>query len=83
MGYSLFMMADFQNVLTSRILRVFWSGFMHSTTLKCLLEFQFLTQNEDFAWAIAFSRWLIFKMFSLLEYCVCYLGRFFAQHNSK
>ena len=55
MGYSLFMMADFQNVLTSRILRVFWSGFMHSTTLKCLLEFQFLTQNEDFAWAIAFS----------------------------
>ena len=27
MGYSICMMADFQNDLISRILRVFWSGF--------------------------------------------------------
>ena len=33
MGYSLCMMADFQNALISRIFRVFWSGFLHRTTL--------------------------------------------------
>ena len=32
MGYSLCMMVDFQNGLTSRILSVFWSGFLHRTT---------------------------------------------------
>ena len=34
MGYSIFMIADFENDLTSRIFRVFWSGFLHSTTLN-------------------------------------------------
>ena len=33
MGYSLCMMADFQNVLISRIFSVFSSGFLHRTTL--------------------------------------------------
>ena len=32
MGYSLCMMADFQNGLISRIFNVFWSGFLHRTT---------------------------------------------------
>ena len=32
MGYSLCMMADFQNALMSRIFGVFWSGFLHRTT---------------------------------------------------
>ena len=32
MGYSLCMMADFQNALISRIIRVSWSGFLHRTT---------------------------------------------------
>ena len=32
MGYSLCMMADFQNALISQIFRVFWSGFLHGTT---------------------------------------------------
>ena len=32
MGYSVCMMADFQNGLTSRIFSVFWSGFLHKTT---------------------------------------------------
>ena len=48
MGYSLCMMADFQNGLISRIFGVFWSGFFHRTTLndyfvewilRCFLEF--------------------------------------------
>ena len=34
MGYSLYLMADFQNALISRIFGVFWSGFLRKTTLK-------------------------------------------------
>ena len=36
MGYSLCMMADFQNGLISRIFGVFWSGFLHRTTVNDL-----------------------------------------------
>ena len=36
MGYSLCMMADFQNALISRIFGVFWSGFSHRTTVNDL-----------------------------------------------
>ena len=36
MGYSLCMMADFQNTLISRIFAVFWSGFLHTTGVKDL-----------------------------------------------
>ena len=36
MGYSLCMMADFQNALISRIFRVFYSLFLHRTTLNDL-----------------------------------------------
>ena len=36
MGYSLCMMADFQNGLISRIFRVFSSGFLHRTTVNDL-----------------------------------------------
>ena len=38
MGYSLCMMADFQNGLTSRIFGVFLSDFLHRTTLNDLLN---------------------------------------------
>ena len=71
-GYRLCMMADFQNGLISRIFSVFWSGFLHRTTfhlewiLTCFLEF-FLTQSDDFAKAIGFAWWPIFKMVSFLE----------------
>ena len=34
MGYSLCMIADFENNLISRIFSVFWSGFLHRTTLN-------------------------------------------------
>ena len=34
MGYSLCMMADFQNGLISRIFGVFWSSFLHRTILN-------------------------------------------------
>ena len=36
MGYSLCMMADFQNGLISRVFNVVWSGFLHTTTLNGL-----------------------------------------------
>ena len=36
MGYSLCMMADFQNGLISRIFGVFSSGFLHKTTVNAL-----------------------------------------------
>ena len=35
-GYSLCMMADFQNALISRIFSIFWSGFLHRTTVNDL-----------------------------------------------
>ena len=35
-GYSLCMMADFQNTLISRIFSVFSSGFLHRTTVNDL-----------------------------------------------
>ena len=36
MGDSLWIMADFQNGLISRIFGVFWSGFLHRTTVNDL-----------------------------------------------
>ena len=36
MGSSLSMIADFKNGLTSRIFSVFWSGFLHRTTVNDL-----------------------------------------------
>ena len=36
MGYSLCMMADFQNGPIAQIVSVFWSGFLHRTTLNDL-----------------------------------------------
>ena len=38
MGYSLCMMADFQNGLISQLFSVFWSGFLHRTTVNDLLN---------------------------------------------
>ena len=57
------MMADFQNGLISRIFGVFSKGFLHRTSLNdfqkgfwpFFLQFEFLTQSEDFAKAIAFA----------------------------
>ena len=34
--HGLCMMADFENALTSRIFDVFWSGFLHRTTVNDL-----------------------------------------------
>ena len=36
----------------------------------CFLVFYFLTQTDNFTWAIAFANWPIFKMVSFLEYLV-------------
>ena len=78
MGYSLCMMADFQNGLISRIFKGFFERFRAQNNSKwfvewiltCSLEFYFLTQSEDFAWAIAFAWWPIFRMAAFLEYLV-------------
>ena len=36
MGYSLCIMAGFQNGLIARVFGVFWSGFLHRTTVNDL-----------------------------------------------
>ena len=36
MGYKLCIVAEFQNGLISRIFGVFWSGFLHRTTVNDL-----------------------------------------------
>ena len=36
MGYSLCIIADFENGLISGIIDVFWSGFLHRTTVNDL-----------------------------------------------
>ena len=41
MGYSLFMMADFQNGLISRIFRPFWSGFFFTEPLSMISRMYF------------------------------------------
>ena len=45
----------------------------------CFLEFSFFTQTNNFAKAIAFAKWPIFKMLSSLEYLV-FFEQFFAQN---
>ena len=89
-GYSPCMMADFQNRLISRIFGVFSNGFLHRTSLTwlknrfvaCFLEFEFLTQSDNFATATALAWWPIFKIVSFLEHLV-FSQSFFAQNNSN
>ena len=38
MGYSLCMMADFENALIFRIVGVLWSGFFAQNKCKCFVE---------------------------------------------
>ena len=64
-GYSLCKMADFQNGLISRIFGVFSSGFLHRTTLVCLLIcFSHFFRHFNF-WPKLISR-TFFK-----GYCLC------------
>ena len=42
----------------------------------CFLEFYFLAQRRNFAWAITFGKWPIFKMVLFLEYLVFFRGSF-------
>ena len=68
MGYSLCIMADFRNALIFGIFGVFSIYFLHRTTLNDLWNrfwlffwnFNFW-QSDDFAWALAFAWWPIFK----------------------
>ena len=76
-GYSLSMMADFQNRLISRIFGVFSTGLFHRTTLTWLKNrfshvFWILVFHPKwrFGKAIASAWWPIFKFVSFLEYFV-------------
>ena len=78
-GYSLCMMADFQNGLISRIFRCFLERFFAQNNSKSFVEMIltwflwiliFWPKVKDFAWAIAFAWWPIFKMVSFFEYFV-------------
>ena len=78
----------------SRIFGVFSSGFFAQNNSNVLVElffacfcnFEFLTQNDHFAkaiafaWAIAFARWSIFKIVSFLEYFEFFRAGFCTEH---
>ena len=84
MGYSLCKMTYFQNFAISRIFAVFlrrtilmffqncfshvFSIFIFWPTLTIL--------QKAYSWAIAFATWLIFKIFSFLEYLVLFRAVF-------
>ena len=68
MGYRLCLMADFQILLFLEYFVFLGRFFAHNNSklfvewiLTCFFEFEFLSQSEDFAWAIAFAGWPIFK----------------------
>ena len=84
-------MADFQNCLISAIFGVFSGIFLHKTTPIFLSNgfsrifgiFNFgpkvtVLQMKaiSFAWAIAFARWPIFKIVSVLKYFVFFRAVF-------
>ena len=49
MGYSLCIIADFENGLISGVFGVFWSGFLHRTTLNDLYNgFCYVFWNFNF-----------------------------------
>ena len=66
---------------------VFFGAVFFTELLKCgcrinfciFLEFQFLSQTDNFAWAIGFTKWTIFKMVSFLEY-LAFFRAVFAQN---
>ena len=89
-GYSLCMMADFQNRLISRIFGVFSSGLLQRTTLtwlKNLLSHVFL--NFNFWPKLTIFQRLYplhdrrFSKSSHFWNILCFLKRFFAQNNSN
>ena len=45
----------------------------------CFLEFEVLTQTDNFAEALAFAKWSIFKKVSFLEYVVFFRAVFSTQ----
>ena len=86
-GHSLCKMADFQNGVISGIFVFFFERFfahnyfnvLVESISACFFEFYFLTQIDHFGKAIAFAKWLIFKMVSFLEYLCFFRAVFCAQ----
>ena len=85
--------ADFQKCLILPIFGVFSTRFFTENNcavvvewfFACFWHFQFLTQTDHFAkaiafsWAIAFARWLIFKVVSFLQYLVFFRAVFYSE----
>ena len=83
-------MADFQKCLISPIFGVFTTRFYSENNcavvvewvFACFWHFQFLTQTDHFAkaiafaWAIAFGRWSIFKIVFFFQYLVVFRAVF-------
>ena len=90
-GYSLCMMADFQNGLISRIFSAFWSGFFDTKQLEmiCRMDFDmffgilifdpkwWFCKGYSLCMMADFQNALISRIFSV------FLERFFAHNNSK
>ena len=81
-------MVDFQSRLISAIFGVLSKVFLAAnisnklpgSILTCFRQFKFLAQIEYFAKAIAFARWLIFKIVSFLEYLVFFRAVFCTEY---
>ena len=81
-------MADFRNSLISRLFSVFWSGFLHRTTvndfrmdLDRFFGILIFDLSEDFPKALALACWPIFKMVSFFDYLV-FFGAVFLQRST-
>ena len=84
------MIGDFQNALISGIFPVFWSGFLHRTTLNDLYNgFSHVFWNFNFLAKVRLLPRLKplhdgrFSKCSNFWNMSCFLERFFAQNNSK
>ena len=89
-GYSLSMMADFQNRLISRIFGVFSSAFMHTTTLIWLKNrfshvFLILIFNRNWLFCKGYSLCMMagFQSRLISRIFGVFSSGFFAQNNSN
>ena len=77
--WPIFKMVSFLLVFFERFFAHNNSKWFVEWILTYFLEFKFLTQSDDFAKAIAFAWWTIFKMVSFLEYLMFFGAVFCTQ----
>ena len=91
MGYSLWMMADFQNGLLSRIFGVFWSGFFAQNKYKWFVEciltcfLKILIFDPKWGFCMGFSLCMMgnFENALISRIFVVFWSVFFAQNKCK